>query len=136
MRFLGIIAVVLAAGCACADGESVVIEGAAGEQILDICAEVAATEAERRAGLRGRPPLDPGTGLLLDFPVTGEVCIVNVGVGFAIDAAYAGDDGVITAIERRVPADDATPRCHLGTRQVLEVSAGAFDGVEVGDRLR
>ncbi|MCB9592516.1 MAG: DUF192 domain-containing protein [Sandaracinaceae bacterium] len=99
------------------------------------CARVAATEAERLRGLRGEGPLAPGEGLLLPFPVEDEICIVNDGVSFALDVAYADAAGQVVAIERRLPANDGTPRCHAPVRDVLEVAAGELDGVSVGDTL-
>jgi uncharacterized membrane protein (UPF0127 family) len=86
-------------------------------------------------GLRGRDALEPGEGLLLAFPIEDEICIVNDGVRFDIDAAYAGNDGVITAIERRIPAGDPTPRCHPATQQVLEMAAGQLADAMPGDRI-
>lgn len=117
-------------GCACPGGRAVEI-GA-----LAFCAEVASTEAERAQGLRGRDPLGPGEALLLEFSVEDEICIVNDGVSFAIDAAYADADGVVVALERAIAAGDPTPRCHARTQRVLETAAGELEAAEVGDRLR
>lgn len=104
--------------------------------VLDVVADVARTADERRQGLRGQPPLAPGAGLLLDFPVEGEVCLFNDGVSFAIDAVYAAADGQVRAVERGIPAGDAGARCHEGVQQVLEVAAGEAGAVSLGDRLQ
>ena len=80
-------------------------------------------------------PLGPDEALLLPFPIEDRICIVNDGVGFAIDALYASGDGTVVAIERAIPAGDAEPRCHDGVQRVVETSAGELAGVEVGDRL-
>ena len=88
-----------------------------------------------RGDLRVVRPLAPGEGLLLPFPVEDEICIVNDGVSFALDVAYADAAGQVIAIERRLPANDGTPRCHGPARDVLETAAGALDGVEIGARL-
>ncbi len=121
-----------ATGCACPGGEEVRVSGATE---LTFCARVADTEAERREGLRGQPPLAAGEALLLPFAVEDEICIVNDGVSFPIDVLYAASDGRVVAIERGVPAGDATPRCVGGVRSVLEVAAGALDGAAPSDRL-
>lgn len=99
---------------------------------LEICAEVADTEAARAQGLAGRAPLEADEGLLLDFPVADEICIVNAGVGFAIDAIYVAPSDEVVAIERDIPADDPTPRCVEDTKRVLEVSAGVSAAIELG----
>ena len=117
--------------CGCPDGRTVEI----GEETA-ICAEVADTEAERSAGLRGRDPLGPGEGLLLEFSVEDEICIVNDGVGFSIDAAFADAEGTVVAVERAIPAGDPTPRCHAPTRRVVETAAGELDAIRTGDALR
>jgi len=115
--------------CGCPTAAEVELGGAS------FCVEVARTEAERTRGLRGRAPLGPDEGLLLAFPVEDEICVVNDGVGFALDVAYASGEGTVVAIEREVPADDGTPRCHGSTRDVLEVPAGALSAAAVGDRM-
>lgn len=99
---------------------------------LEVCAEVADTEAARAAGLTGRAPLDDDEGLLLDFPVTDEICIVNEGVSFSIDAIYIGPDDRVSAVEREIPRGDPTPRCIDGTQRVLEVAAGVSQGIAPG----
>ena len=50
--------------------------------LLRVCAEVRDTEAGRARGLSGHAPLAKDEGMLLDFPVEGEVCIVNTDVSF------------------------------------------------------
>jgi len=125
----------LAAGCD-DDGEDchgTRVEGAGLPGPL--CAEVAETEAARRTGLSGRAPLEPSEALLLVFPLQGEVCIVNDGVSFSIDAVYLDDVGTVVAIERDIPAHDGTARCRDGVRYVLETAAGTVGGLEPGDTI-
>lgn len=122
MRWISL--ALLASACGCPTAEV--------ELGATFCVEVARTEAERARGLRGSPPLAPDEGLLLAFPVEDEICIVNDGVGFSLDVAYADASGEVVAIEREVPAEDGTPRCHAPTRDVLEVPAGALRDVTVG----
>ncbi|MCA9596431.1 MAG: DUF192 domain-containing protein [Myxococcales bacterium] len=102
--------------------------------LLRVCAEVRDTEAGRARGLSGHAPLAKDEGMLLDFPVEGEVCIVNTDVSFDIDVVYATDAGDVTAIET-FAAGDAAPRCHPATRRVLEVSRGVAATVQTGDQL-
>lgn len=130
-RTLALTLAALATACACPGGRTISLDDG-----TTICAEVADTEAARRDGLRGRDPLAPDEGLLLAFSVEDELCIVNDGVAFPIDAAWANADGVVIAIERDVPAGDPTVRCHGPARYVLETAAGALDDLEVGWRLR
>lgn len=97
--------------------------------------ELAVTAEERRQGLRGHVPLGPGEALVLIFPRELEVCVVNSGVQFAIDAVFAAEDGDVLAIEHDIPADDGSARCHEGVRRVVEIAAGQAGLVRPGDRL-
>ena len=127
---------VASTGCACPDGVLVELLSEGGGVTLSVCAEVLETEEARRSGLRGRTALASGEGVLLDFPLTSEICIVNDGVGFDIDAVYVGPDDRVVAIERRIPAGDAGPFCHPDVQRVLEVNAGEADAVGIGDSYR
>jgi len=118
-------------GCACSSGVEVRIE----DRGLAFCATVAETAADRMRGLRGAASLEAGEGLLLAFPIEGEVCIVNDGVSFPLDVVYVDTAGLVVAVERDVAAGDATPRCHPRVRSVLEVSAGAAASVVLGDQV-
>lgn len=107
-----------------------------GDPVAEFIVFEANTAAMRRDGLRVLDPLAPGTGLLLNFPVTGEVCIVNGGVSYAIDAVFIGDPGdVVVAVERGIPALDESARCIDNVHSVLEVRAGEAANVSLGDRL-
>lgn len=102
---------------------------------LELCAEVADTEAARAQGLSGREGLEDDEGLLLDFPIADEICIVNGGVSFPIDAVYIAPDDAVIAIASNIPAGDATARCIVNTQRVLEMKAGVSSRVAVGDRF-
>lgn len=99
---------------------------------LSICASLAQTAEERRRGLQGQAPMAPGEGLLIVFPVEGEVCITNAGVDFAIDAAFVDASRAIVAVESYAAQEDRV-RCHAPVREVLELLQGS--GVSVGDLL-
>ncbi len=104
--------------------------------VVDVAVDVATTAEERMRGLRGRDALADGEGLLIEMPaVLDDVCIVNDGVAFDIDAVYADGDGAVIAVATNIVAGDGTPRCEDGVRHVLEVSAGVAAGVEPGDQL-
>lgn len=128
--------VALAFAAGCADGAVARVLSPDGDTRLEVClAGEARTADERMAGLRDRPPLSGDEGLLIVFPLEGEVCLVNDGVGYAIDAVYADDGGTVVAVEHDIPAGDATARCHDATRRVLEVRGGVAAEAAVGDRL-
>ena len=103
--------------------------------LIELCAERAETEAERRAGLAGAAPLAEDRALQLVFPVTGEVCLTNAPVSFAIDAAFVAEDGTIVRLERDVAAGDGTPRCEPAVRSMVETTAGVLSVVAAGDRV-
>jgi uncharacterized membrane protein (UPF0127 family) len=134
------VALVALALCGCSsekpdcDGTRVRVERGS-SKLLDVCAAVRDTEAGRAQGLSGHAPLSADEGLLLDFPVEGEVCIVNGDVSFDIDVVFAAATGNVAFVEAGFPAGDAAARCHPGTQQVLEVAAGVALGVQVGDAL-
>lgn len=103
-----------------------------GEPRLRVHVQVARTAAERRQGLRGRASLGDDEGLWIAFPVEGEVCLVNDGVPFGVDALFVDAASTVTAVASLAP-DQATPVCGLA-RDVLELAAGRAASVEVGDR--
>ena len=122
----------LGAGCGeagCPD-EEVHVRWSGGE--LNVCAAVAQTGAERAAGLSTRPPLGDGEGLVLDFPLEGEVCLVNGGVPYAVDGIHVAEDGRVVGVTCGMPADDPTAHCVQDTRWVLEVASPVGCGVPVG----
>ncbi len=106
------------------------------ELVASFCVTHAVTESERRQGLAGSSGLAPSDALVIEFPLEGDACITNAPVTFAIDIAFAGDDGVVRRIDRSIAAGDATSRCEPATRRVLEARGGALDAVSVGDLLR
>ena len=103
-----------------------------GETELAFCVTRATTEAERAQGLQGVEELLQAHGLLLVYPITGEVCIFNYGVRFAIDAVFIGRQGEVTGVERNIAPGDETVRCHQDSKYVLEVNAGAAARVPLG----
>lgn len=106
-----------------------------GDVLLTVCASEARSAEERMRGLAGHAPLAHDEGLVLVFPVEGEVCIVNGGVDFAIDVVLADDAGTVVEVLRGVAAHDDEPRCREVVRRALELSAGVASPVALGDRL-
>jgi len=123
------------AGCECPGGVRAVIVDADGAPRLEVCAGLAETAEERMLGLMGMT-LDAEEGLLLRFPVEGEICITNSGVMLDLDLVWVDASGAVTAVERDVPAEDATLRCHLPAQDVLEVRAGIAASVMPGQLLQ
>lgn len=103
-----------------------------GTPVLDLCVDLAVTAVERRTGLRGAaaPPAE-GSGLLLQFPGEGTVCLDNEAVAFDLDLIYTDDDEEIVML-RRLRAGDADPICDVNIRRVLEVAVGGADDVRLG----
>jgi len=99
-----------------------------GERILQVHVAVAETAVERMTGLRGRA-LGEGEGLLIRFPVEDELCVLNEGVDYAIEAIWIDAAFSVGAVEG-FEADDPTPRCHAG-QYVLEVLDA--HGTQAGD---
>ncbi|MCA9516306.1 MAG: DUF192 domain-containing protein [Myxococcales bacterium] len=106
--------------------------GADGAEHLAVCAQIARTEAARRAGLAG-VALGDGEVLVIEFPVVGEACIHNAPVGYAIDAAFVDGEGAVTRVLRGVPARDEALVCEPIVARVVEGPAGRLAAVEVGD---
>lgn len=131
---LGLATSLLLGGVACSpcDGARVRILGAGGDTRLDVCAEVATSEAARRAGLAGRPDLPEGAGLLMQFPITGEVCITGEQMRFPLDVVFVDEGGRVAALGG-LGVDDPALICEQGITQVLEVSAGVAGAVAEGD---
>lgn len=105
------------------------IETAGGEVLLDVAVQVARDEDARRRGLRGRTSLAPDEGLWIAFPAEDEICLVNDGVPFAIDAILLRERVVSEVLS--LEADDPTPRCARAS-EVLEVAAGVARDVYPG----
>lgn len=101
-------------------------------QIIVWNGEVAGNLIGRLRGLIGRPPLQPGQGLLIK-PCSG---IHTFGMSFPIDLAFANAKGQIIDVASRVPPN------HLGpivwrAAYVLELPAGTIEetGTRRGDQL-
>lgn len=87
----------------------------------------------RLRGLIGRPPLEPGEGLLIE-PCRG---VHTYGMRYPIDVAFLAEDGRVVALYPGLEPGTRTP-WHRRARRALELSEGALGtlGVELGDVLR
>ena len=96
-----------------------------------LCTEcaVASTPFARMKGLLGRSSLDAGEGML--FPRTGSIHMFFM--RFAIDAVFCSRDLRVVKVVRNLrPWRTAAAR---GAKVVIELPAGAAEGIEPGDRL-
>jgi uncharacterized membrane protein (UPF0127 family) len=126
--------IVLIALAACEVAPRVLVRPeASSSPVIDVEVAVALTAAERARGLMGHPPLDEREGLLIELPQATQVCIVNNGVTFAIDAVYAGADHRVIAIAAAIASGDPTARCQDGVLDVLELAAGGAARAAPGD---
>lgn len=99
-----------------------------------ICAAVASSARERRAGLTAWPPLEADQGLLLDFPVTDQLCITTAPMPYAIDVLFLSEAGEVTSVAcDRGPTDPVV--CADPARQVLELPASQGCRRWLGARL-
>jgi len=96
-----------------------------------VCAhcEVADTPFTRMRGLLGRSSLEPGEGML--FTRSGSIHMLFM--RFAIDAVFCDRDLVVLKVARGLrPWRTASAR---GAKVVIELAAGAADGLEPGAQL-
>lgn len=96
-----------------------------------VCArcEVASSHWRRFVGLMGRSSLAPDEGML--FPRTGSIHMFFM--RFPIDAVFCDRDLRVVKVSRDLkPWRTAAARA---AKVVIELAAGAADGIEPGDRL-
>ncbi|HUP01715.1 MAG TPA: DUF192 domain-containing protein [Gemmatimonadota bacterium] len=86
----------------------------------------------RLRGLIGRPPLEPGQGLLID-PCRG---VHMYGMRIALDVAFVDGDGAVVALYPEL-RPGARTRHHSKARRAIELPAGtlAETGTALGDVL-
>ncbi len=117
------------------EGGAVLSVTRAGELVDTLRVEVARSDVARARGLGERPCIAEGWGMLLEFPAEGDHVIQTRTMRFALDLAFADEDGVVHTVYTEVVAGGAT--LHSGaspTKRVLESPTGAVE-VAVGDVL-
>jgi uncharacterized membrane protein (UPF0127 family) len=105
-----------------------VLKKAGGEVICERC-ELADTPLKRMRGLLGRSGLDEGEGML--FRPAGSIHMFFM--RFPIDAVFCDTDLVVVGVEPDLKPWKTARR--KGAKVVIELAAGAADGLEPGDRL-
>jgi uncharacterized protein len=118
------------------DPAPLVAETSAGERRFSI--EIAATHAERSAGLMHRRIMPDDRGMLFVFEETRPVSFWMKNTPMPLDLIFIGEDGVIGAIMQGIPFSEAPIGTPAPVRFVLELKAGTAQkaGIAAGDRLR
>lgn len=123
------------AGCASTpEPSSAVVEVG---PVLEFQVQVAATTEEQRDGLSGRQELAPDAGMLFTFEGREEREMWMAGMAFPLDVAWIVDHQVL-AVDTLQPCTETDhsqcPRWASpgDAEALLEVPAGALDGIEPG----
>ena len=101
----------------------------AGGGVVSAHCELADTPLKRMRGLLGRSGLGPDEGML--FRPAGSIHMMFM--RFPIDALFCDRELVVIGIERDLKPWKTARR--KGAKVVVELAAGAAEGVELGDRL-
>lgn len=117
----------------CKNHRKVLLVKADGEDVLAGRAVVAATVVSETLGLMFKRNIETGSGLIFDFDQVADVRALHmVFVRFDVDALWLVEDEV-----RQVERLEAwTGRGRAKADTVVELPAGAADGVSVGDTVR
>lgn len=100
--------------------------------------EVAVTQEQKAAGLRGRE-VPPGTGMVFPYDVAATVRFTMAGVDRPLVAVFARD-GRAVSVEQLVPCAGTVQECPTyGPDEpvdlVLEAAPGSLPGAGPGDRV-
>jgi len=103
--------------------------------------QLVADPDSRRQGLMGRTELDPGEGMLFDFPVGTRPAIWMRNMQISLDLLFVDSQARLMHIFPRVPPCASAPcdvyQADRPLRFVIEVPAGTAErlGLRVGDQL-
>ena len=103
--------------------------------------QLVADPDSRRQGLMGRAELNPGEGMLFDFPAGTRPAIWMRNMQLALDLLFVDDQARLVHVFPRVPPCASTPcdvyQADRPLRFVIEVPAGTAErlGLRVGDQL-
>jgi uncharacterized membrane protein (UPF0127 family) len=95
-------------------------------EVVATTVELADTRRARRRGLLGRTSLEPATALVLSPCFSVHTAFMK----FAIDAVFVDRRGVVRRVVQLPPWRAAVD---VGARMVIEVAAGAAQGLRPGD---
>lgn len=100
--------------------------------------EVVDTEHERITGLSGRDNLRAYSGMLFEFPATGNQCMWMQDMKFPIDILWLDDNYIVQqAISNVEPSSYPETFCSDHTKYVIELPADISHNyrIRTGDRL-
>ena len=109
-----------------------------GAETVQVKAEIADDEAERRRGLMERTELAENAGMLFVFGREQELSFWMRNTRIPLSIAYIDANGRIVDIEDMEPFDDQTKHPSAEpSKYALEVNQGFFEerSIEVGDRV-
>ena len=123
-------------GCAGEETATVVINASGGERV-EVEAEIAEDEAERRRGLMERTELAENAGMLFVFDQEQPLSFWMRDTLIPLSIAYIDAEGRIVDIQDMQPLDETPHPSAEPARYALEVNQGFFEerGVEVGDEV-
>lgn len=97
-----------------------------------VIAEQAILSEDQEQGLKNRPALPPGRGMLFVLSKPSSVCMWMKDTPAALSVAFVDVDGAIINIENMVPQTE-TQHCSIRpAKYALEVPSGWFSAIHVG----
>ena len=118
-------------------GQRLEIDTATGKH--DFTVELARSDAEREKGLMFRRTMEPGHGMLFDFPRTDRLLFWMKDTYIPLDMVFIARDGHVVSIKRDAkPLDETLISSEGPAAVVLEVNAGVADKIrlKVGDAIK
>lgn len=104
---------------------------------VPLVVEIADTAAAQEAGLRGRPGVPVGTGMVFRFSPARDAVFTMAGVTYPLVAVFAAGDRVV-AVRQMAPCAGAVAACPtysagVGVDAVVEAAPASLPQVAVGD---
>jgi len=142
--FLSSLALALAAGGACGQGNDIKFERsclviATKARNIKFEVELATTDAQRERGLMYRKQLGAYEGMLFDFFEEQPVTFWMKNTEIPLDMVFIASDGTIrTIVANAVPMSTDTIPSKAPVRAVLEINGGTARllGIQPGDKVR
>ncbi len=95
--------------------------------------DVAETASERSQGLSNVPAMSAYTGMLFDMGSEQIISIQTENMLFSLDVLYLNESLVVTEVKENVLPGQSSVLSELPARYFMEVSAGEFSGIGIGD---